>query len=276
MKAWVGFGLVCLAVSIAVAAPTPKKPKEIQQKSAVPDLQAADLRALDARAKLGDVAAQVDLGIIYFEGKRVPQNLVLAQQWWTLAAQRGNEVALANLRLLNLKDEEEQEGGVSFYGTAGKGRVFAFVIDKSGSMTGEPFRAAKLELIKCMKQLPANSRFMIYFFDDDVEPLPVANAPAAVPANFKWVEKWILERETGGGTDPRSALTAAFQFKPDTIWILTDGEFSNAEDTVRQIKHANPRKHVRVNTIAFYNRASEDTLKTIANGNDGKYRFVDR
>ncbi len=275
MKLWAAAVVTAFWVAAVLAGPVPQKPANTGPKSGEKDLQTVDLRLLDARARAGSVEAQVDLGIIYFEGKRVPQNLALARAWWALAAKNGSEIALANLRLLDLKDDDE-EGGVSFFGTPGRGHRFAFVIDKSGSMEGEPFRAARAELVKCMKQLPRGSPFMIYFFDDEAEWLPSKNPPTAVPADFRWVEDWIWKRDTGGGTNPIPALSMALKFQPDTLWILSDGQFFNANGTIEQLKRANPRKQIRINTIGFYDRSGEKTLKAIADAHDGRYRFVVR
>jgi S1-C subfamily serine protease len=48
------------------------------------------LRQLQARAKQGDAEAQFMLGVMYGEGKGVPQNDKTAVKWYTLAAEQGN------------------------------------------------------------------------------------------------------------------------------------------------------------------------------------------
>ncbi len=51
------------------------------------------LRRFQPFAERGDNRAQYWLGIIYFEGKGVPQDYVRAHVWLSLAAQRGNRAA---------------------------------------------------------------------------------------------------------------------------------------------------------------------------------------
>jgi hypothetical protein len=138
------------------------------------------------------------------------------------------------------------------------------------------FGRAKRELIKTLKTLPQNARFMIYFFDGGVEKLPSNNNNmlAAVPKNISWAEGWVKSRGMGGGTDPRAALKSGFNLKPDTVWLLTDGQFNDEAGALSVIRHANSKKSVRINTLAFMDRDGERVLKQIAQENDGTYRFV--
>ncbi|KAF9129780.1 hypothetical protein BGW39_003820 [Mortierella sp. 14UC] len=53
-----------------------------------PQLNVDDLDQTRANADLGDVAAQVNLGTMYLEGKVVPQNYQLAMEWYLKAAEQ--------------------------------------------------------------------------------------------------------------------------------------------------------------------------------------------
>ena len=44
-------------------------------------------------AEQGDADAQINLGVMYAEGKGVPQDHVLAHMWFNLSAAQGNEKA---------------------------------------------------------------------------------------------------------------------------------------------------------------------------------------
>jgi uncharacterized protein with von Willebrand factor type A (vWA) domain len=198
-------------------------------------------------------------------------NKQAAEYWWRIASAQRHPMAAANLQMLYTKPEE----GVSFFGTKSKGTRYVFVIDKSGSMGAHnKFGRAKRELIKTLKALPKNSRFMIYFFDEGSEQMPVNNMMAAVPGNISWAEDWVKSVGMGGGTDPRRALKSGFSLKPDTLWLLTDGEFDNESAVLAQIRSANPKDRVRINTLAIMDRGGERVLKQIARENDGTYRFV--
>jgi hypothetical protein len=234
-------------------------------------LQQVDLRSLHQLAAQGDINAQVDLGLICFEGQRVPKNLSHARHWWTLAAQRGHPVAQANLHLLNPGDPP---GEVSFFGTPGKGRRFIFIIDRSGSMGVNRLQAAKSELLKTLQKLPAGSQFMIYFFDHGAEPMPVSGLLTANPRTIAWAGQWVRAREAGGGTDPSQALKWALELRPDTVWLLSDGRFAHDEAILKQLARDNPRQAARINTLAFHDRSGEPALRAIAKANGGTYRFV--
>ena len=234
-------------------------------------LNKAQMAQLMQQARNGNANAQVDFGNALFEGKGVPVNKQAAEYWWRVAATQRHPAAIQNLQMLYTKPEE----GVSFFGTKSKGSRFVFVIDKSGSMgNNKKFVRAKRELIKTLRALPKNSRFMIYFFDEGSEQMPVNNMMAAVPINISWAEDWVNSVGMGGGTDPRKALKSGFSLKPDTVWLLTDGVFDNESGVLAQIRSANPKSIVRINALAIMDRGGEKVLKQIAKENDGTYRFV--
>ena len=273
---------IVLVASSSEAIPEEHKPsgidkvgdaKKIAQAAApeTPALNKAQMAQLVQQARNGNANAQVDLGNAFFEGKGVPGNKQAAEYWWRIAATQRHLVAIQNLQMLYTKPEE----GVSFFGTKSKGSRFVFVIDKSGSMGDKKkFVRAKRELIKTLRALPKNSRFMVYFFDEGSEKMPVNNMMAAVPSNISWAEDWVKSVGMGGGTDPRKALKSGFSLKPDTIWLLTDGVFNDESGVLAKIRSANPKSIARINTLAIMDRGGEKVLKQIAKENGGTYRFV--
>ncbi|MDA0313547.1 MAG: tetratricopeptide repeat protein [Gemmatimonadetes bacterium] len=52
------------------------------------------------RASAGDVAAQNDLGLMYYNGEGVPQDYVEAVRWYRLAAEQGFAAAQLNLGVM--------------------------------------------------------------------------------------------------------------------------------------------------------------------------------
>lgn len=59
--------------------------------------QTPEIDALRARAEHGDVPAQYDLGVLYANGTRVPQEDAEAARWYRLVASRGDAEAQFNL-----------------------------------------------------------------------------------------------------------------------------------------------------------------------------------
>lgn len=71
------------------------------------DISKADLQKLQTQAAQGDAKAQVNLGLLYADGRGVPQDYIQARQWWEKAAAQGYAKAQYNL------------GAMYYYGHAG-------------------------------------------------------------------------------------------------------------------------------------------------------------
>ena len=102
-----------------------------------------------------------------------------------------------------------------------------FVLDTSGSMSGEKIKQARQALAHCVQALRAEDRFNLVRFATDVEtcrkdltPVDAASVQAAVA--------WIGKLEPSGGTNIDEALQTALGMKRDpnrpfTVVFLTDG-----------------------------------------------------
>ncbi len=235
-------------------------------------LSRAEMAALVQRAQAGDAAAQVDLGNIFFEGRGAAVNKAAAEYWWNRAARQRHPVAVENLQLLRVRPEES----VSFFGTASRGNRFVFIIDKSGSMSGERLNAAKTELCGTLKVLKPTDQFMIYFFGDNAEPFPAPAMLKGTPENIRRATQWVRNRESDGGTNPVQALRWCFNLRPDTVWLLTDGRFNDEGGALDAIANGNRQLRARINTLAFHDKGGADILQRIARENDGNYQFVQR
>lgn len=60
----------------------------------------APLKQLTEDAQNGDLNAQYNLGVLYFEGKDVPQDYIEAAKWYGAAADQGDMQAQFNLGLM--------------------------------------------------------------------------------------------------------------------------------------------------------------------------------
>ncbi|MEM1109639.1 MAG: VWA domain-containing protein [Planctomycetota bacterium] len=166
-----------------------------------------------------------------------------------------------------------RSGLPSFFGQTGRGSRFVYLIDRSGSMDGGRFNAARFELIKSIRSLREHESFYVIFYSSGATPMPGDKLVSATPKNQQEQIDWIRSISVGGSTNPTEALEIALnEIKPDTIWLLSDGQFNvSVADTIRGL---NPRARVQINTIAFHTQAGEAILKIIADENDGDYRFV--
>ncbi len=102
-------------------------------------------------------------------------------------------------------------------------RETVFVIDNSGSMSGESMDQAKLGLLLALDRLAAGDEFNIIRFDDTMDMLFTAAVPAN-DQNLARARRFVSSLEANGGTEMLPALKAA----------LIDDDRGNAEE-VRQI-----------------------------------------
>ena len=103
-----------------------------------------------------------------------------------------------------------------------------FVLDTSGSMSGEKIKQAKKALTFCVDNLNDGDRFEIIRFSTDVDPL-FNKLVDANDANRKKAEKFIHGLKATGGTAIADALKTALEAKPAkedrpfVVIFLTDG-----------------------------------------------------
>jgi Mg-chelatase subunit ChlD len=164
-------------------------------------------------------------------------------------------------------------GEATFFGLRASGRRFVFVVDRSGSMAGEPLQRAKEELMKCIRHLPQHVEVHVVFFDDLALPEP-GGYRKLHRRNVESIQKWVDRISEGGGTNVNAGMKCVFSRRqlPDAIFLLTDGEFDT--DTPQFVRQLNPDGNVTINTVALVSNGGEYLLKQIARENKGDYRFV--
>ncbi|MGE0607386.1 MAG: carboxypeptidase regulatory-like domain-containing protein [Pirellulales bacterium] len=144
----------------------------------------------------------------------------------------------------------------SFFGTKGRGSRVVFVVDSSNSMKGGKFKQAKEELLRSVRSLSPPQKFYVLFFSDAMRSMFDPNPPNdLVPAdtlNITRLERYLESMELARGTNAHAAMEKAFALKPDVIYILSDGGFT--DDTQRYLMQM-PTQPARINTVAF--RAKE-------------------
>ena len=61
-------------------------------------------------------------------------------------------------------------------------------------------------------------------------------------------------------------------FKPDTLWLLSDGKFS--AEIPGAIRAANATVKARIHTVDLYDTSAEQSMRQISDENGGTFRFV--
>ena len=163
-------------------------------------------------------------------------------------------------------------GTTSFFGLKARGSKFIYVVDCSGSMNGRKLLAAKAELYRSINAYKVSMKFYIFFYNSKPIAMPGGELVSAADSNKRKAFNWVEHISAGGGTNPAPAILAALELKPDAIWLLSDGLFS--QQACEVIQQANAKSRSQIHTIAFHDNNGEAQLKRIAQDNRGKYRFV--
>ena len=119
----------------------------------------------------------------------------------------------------------------SVFGTKTTATDYVFVIDNSNSMQRGRFETALNELMIAVNGLNKKQRFYVIFYSDTaygmMYPNPVTNLVYATEPNKQKLYAWLTTIQLCLKTNGREALQAAFDFKPDVIYVLGDGAFTD-------------------------------------------------
>jgi Ca-activated chloride channel homolog len=130
-------------------------------------------------------------------------------------------------------------------------REMIFVIDNSGSMSGESMDQAKASLVNALSTLRSQDYFNVIRFDDTMTELFDRSIPATTEMVAKAIN-YANSLEASGGTEMLPALKAALagaatstQIKAvRQIIFLTDGSISNEKEMIEAIAADNGRSRV--------------------------------
>lgn len=119
-------------------------------------------------------------------------------------------------------------------------REMVFVIDNSGSMSGESMAAAKQSLLHALGTLRPEDRFNVIRFDDTMTQLFEHATPASAE-QIALARRFTEGLDAAGGTEMLPALKAALvDDHPDDpglrqVVFLTDGSISNEKEMMAEI-----------------------------------------
>lgn len=176
-------------------------------------------------------------------------------------------------------------GGTSFMGVSGKGKTFVYVIDRSFSMAEDnALTAAKLELMSSLNRLNETQQFQVIFYNNEYALLNTRGGRfdyfRGTDAHRFLVSEQIRSITPAAGTRHLPPLLEALNFKPDVIFLLTDGASENALsaadlDAIRQRN----RHGTHIHCIEFSRLEKSpmvdqgNFLKTLSRENEGQYVF---
>ena len=156
-------------------------------------------------------------------------------------------------------------------------RDIIFLIDHSGSMSGERMKNTRRGVIKCLDRLRPNDKFNIVIFDDTFE----AYSTDLVPATFNNLDKatsYVRTIKAEGGTVMQPALKDCIQrFSSDEnrsklIVFLTDGDVGDEHSLISLLE--NEIGDVRLFTFGIGTAPNEFLIKRMAEAGRGQSRFI--
>ena len=180
--------------------------------------------------------------------------------------------------ILNYKLTEKSKKGEQEYIKLNPA-LFIFLLDQSGSMAGSPIKVASKALILFLQSLPAGSYYQIIGFgsnyrvyDNDPKEYNQKN----IMESIKMIEK--LKGDLGGTDiyDPLKYIYRSSQkynkiLLPRIIFLLTDGEIENKNDTLKIIeKNSN---EYSIYSFGIGNDFDADLIKNAGIIGKGNYSF---
>lgn len=226
-------------------------------------------RRNDNHATAGFERQRADLGkdfVLYFSVSREDVGLSL------LAHRPDREDGFFMMMVTPRKDLDEQEV---------MGKHVTFVVDTSGSMSGEKMDGAREALRFCLDRLGSDDVFNVIRFSSDVEAL--SDSPiAASAANKERAGEFVRRLRALGGTAIDAALAKALEQPtesgvPHMIVFITDGMPTVGEtDPVRivdRVTSANDRKS-RIFVFGLGNDVNANFLDMIAQRNRGTAEYA--
>lgn len=176
-----------------------------------------------------------------------------------------------------LADEGEGVKGVAqFFGTKSQARRVLFIVDNSNSMGGGRLETALVELAKAVQQLSPKQYFYIIFFSDTAYPLfyprPARQMIRATDDAKRATLQWLNTIEMCLKTNVSEAFQIARLMKPDVIYLLGDGAFTD-KGGKELIQNPIPNCVIHVIGMEVKDKDQKE-FRAIAEKHHGTYRDV--
>jgi hypothetical protein len=174
----------------------------------------------------------------------------------------------------------------AFFGVPAKGKKFVFVVDNSQSMGGRlagskrtKFERAIDELLESVEALGKGKTFYVVFFASKptrlFDPEPAKELISANSDNYYKLFYWLKTVELVRQTKGQEAMQVALDLKPDAIFVLGDGAFT---DRVVDNLPAMNKNKIPIHTLLFSSGKKgdkgEEAMRRIATEHNGTFTRV--
>lgn len=155
-------------------------------------------------------------------------------------------------------------------------RDVVFLIDTSGSMSGESMTQARTGLQRCLAQLRPDDRFTIVRFSSDYSSFSPA-LRTATPEKLALAHDYAAGLQADGGTEMQPALKYALSMLSDSdrmplILFLTDGDVGNEASLIRLLGRELDR--ARLFTFGIGSAPNAFLMHRMAEAGRGQSRFI--
>jgi len=162
------------------------------------------------------------------------------------------------------------------------GQAIQVVLDRSGSMEGQPLEAAKGSLLKLVSRLAPQDAFGLVAFDDTA--LVIVPTRTMADHHMPSLRKAIRQLDTGGSTDISAGylmglreLTRVQAAGGSTLLLISDGHANAGEQDPKffqEVSTKSATEKVTTSTIGLGNGYDETILEALAQGGGGAHRFA--
>lgn len=157
---------------------------------------------------------------------------------------------------------------------------FLFVLDRSGSMSGDRIETAKIALLYFLKSLPEGSLFNIINFGSNFKYL----FPCTMVVNEENIKNAIqitseYSADLGGTNlyeplkDMQKNVFEKIKNLPLRVFVLTDGAVDDLGQTLQLIKNSTDCYDIRFYCLGIGNGCSQELVKGVAQYGCGKFEF---
>lgn len=162
------------------------------------------------------------------------------------------------------------------------GQCVQIVLDRSGSMNGEPLKAAKGSILKLIDRLAPQDSFGLVAFDDTA--LVIAPTRTMASHDMKALRKAVREMTTGGSTDISAGYLLGLRelhrvqaAGGSTLLLISDGHANAGEKDPKffsEVSAKSATQKVATSTIGLGTGYDETILEALAQGGGGAHRFA--
>lgn len=152
-------------------------------------------------------------------------------------------------------------------------KEYVFIVDVSGSMSGEKINETKRAVIECLKQLDVGDKFNIIPFESEFEAMSM-KAIEYNEENLNKAIKYVNKLEPLGGTEILNPIKFALYEKEaeKIILLFTDGQVGNEDQIIKYVENNINRS--RIFPFGIDTNVNSNFIKKLAKVGNGKAELI--